>query len=312
MLTNKISCFKGIGREIIGEISIIGFLNLIKSSESFKAKIEEYRSETDKQKREELKKKLPAVTFSGTFKQHRNDTNLKTYSNYIVIDIDITDVGIVKRVKELMVQDPHIVTFFTSPSGGIKALVYGELHHREQSTIMYPFIIWYFQKYYNIELDSTSRNVSRLCFCSYDPDIYIAKKYAILKPSVAYLEHSRREEQKAINKRNKAINDAPVAFDVSYIFEVAEGWVKRKLTYRVGARNEYVFRLSCILNEAGVPFDTALNLTLNRFSVKRERFNEVKATVNSAYSGPSRQGKFGSSPIYDMRKKEGNNQSKII
>ena len=52
-----------------------------------KSLIKQIRSEKDKSVRQELKKNLPAICFSGTFNK-RSDGSLKEHSGFICLDFD--------------------------------------------------------------------------------------------------------------------------------------------------------------------------------------------------------------------------------
>ena len=91
-------------------------------SDKYKAQVEALRttlSAGEKIKYDEDKKKLPGLTFSGTFKR-RDNTSLLKYVQLFQADFDHVDnMG---EVREKLKSIPHIVFVFTSPSGeGLKA-----------------------------------------------------------------------------------------------------------------------------------------------------------------------------------------------
>ena len=74
---------------------ILYILKRIKDGTSKKL-VQEIRAEKDKSKRNELKKNLPAICFSGKFLK-REDVNIQEHSGFICLDFD----GYQKR-KELL------------------------------------------------------------------------------------------------------------------------------------------------------------------------------------------------------------------
>lgn len=110
------------------------------------------------------KKKLPCIIFAGKVEgKTRKDDDVKTHSGFIVLDWDKVDV---QNKKQQLKNDPYIYASWISPSGnGVKALV------------KVPPSIEHHEEHYNSflsrypELDSTSRNIARLCFESYDPEL---------------------------------------------------------------------------------------------------------------------------------------------
>ena len=118
--------------------------------------------------RKEFKKDLPVVMFSGTFSS-RKDEGLQKHSNLIALDFDHVNV---QEVKTKLVQDQYILAVWRSPSGdGVKALL--KIEKCERHRDHFRSAQQYFEEYYDLELDSTGINESRLCFESYDPDIFI-------------------------------------------------------------------------------------------------------------------------------------------
>jgi len=82
------------------------------------------RKEKDKSARNELKKGLPAVCFSGTFNK-RNDANLMEHSGFICLDFDgYNTKKLMMSERERLSKDKYVFSVFTSPSGnGLKVLV---------------------------------------------------------------------------------------------------------------------------------------------------------------------------------------------
>lgn len=146
-------------------------LSRIKEGKS-KQRVEAIRglSEEDKKERAELKASLPAVVFSGILpKGERKDELIEYHSGLIVLDFDHVDVV---RGKSLLAADKYIMSVWVSPSGdGLKALV--EITNSERHRDHYRSLVRYFLDQYEMELDISGANESRLCFESYDPDIVI-------------------------------------------------------------------------------------------------------------------------------------------
>jgi len=114
------------------------------------------------------KKDLPCVIFAGEITEPtRKDVDVKTHSGYMVLDWDKVD-PISK--KSQLSQDPYIYAAWISPSGnGVKALVRIPAKIETHSEYYDSFIGRY------PELDTTSRNIARLCFESFDPNLFLNK-----------------------------------------------------------------------------------------------------------------------------------------
>ena len=98
-------------------------LERIKEGNS-KILIDQVRSAVDKESRNLLKKKLPAICFSGEFSS-RADNAVTKHSGFICLDfdgyIDEYDMGI---ARDYLCEDKYSYSVFTSPSGnGLKVIV---------------------------------------------------------------------------------------------------------------------------------------------------------------------------------------------
>lgn len=134
---------------------------------SIKNQIIQIRNTTDKKTKDILKKQLPCICFSGKFSK-RADAFLTEHSGFVVLDWDKLDNPEQKK-KEISKYD-FIYSAFISPSGdGVKAIARipkeSEKHRGYYNGLLSVFK----------DLDPTNRNESRICYASYDPEIYINK-----------------------------------------------------------------------------------------------------------------------------------------
>lgn len=139
----------------------------------FASKIKSIRSALesgDKDKASQIKLTLPAVMFSGTFEK-RSSKNLTEHSGLICMDFDKLDNP--NEYIDKLRFDPHVVMAFVSPSNrGVKvvmAIPDDSDIHRD----MFDSCKRYMSTY-GLEADESGKDVSRLCFLSYDPDIHYA------------------------------------------------------------------------------------------------------------------------------------------
>ena len=173
--THKITIFQNIqdtSTPFFVDVNLI--FKRIKEGKSLEL-IKKIRNTKDKTKRNELKKGLPAICFSGEFNK-RKDASLVNHSGLICLDFDNFDTAssLSKKRKELQ-EDKYSMAVFTSPSGnGLKVIVKipgDEDNHRNYFLSL--------EDYYDCEyFDTTCKNISRVCYESYDPDIYVNPKSA--------------------------------------------------------------------------------------------------------------------------------------
>jgi len=118
---------------------------------------------------------LPSVTFCGIYINSRKINNLFYYNNLMIIDIDKLDSNEFQKLRSQLCKDEYILALWTSPSGlGIKGLVRIE-STPELHKLIFESLSIYFQKKYEVELDKSGNDITRLCFTSWDPKIYYNK-----------------------------------------------------------------------------------------------------------------------------------------
>ena len=185
---------------VSAEISLHETLQII-CSDKLNNRIQILRDELSKGNKEfydNNKKKLPAVTFSASFIGSRKKENLKTYNSLLVIDIDkLSDIEM-ERTYEILLKDNYVFSFWKSPSNnGFKGLIlmkFNEVLKNDyvdfQHKAAFKTISKYFLNEYEIELDNSGSDITRLCFLSSDKDIVIKEKYEKFLINVTKLEHS--------------------------------------------------------------------------------------------------------------------------
>ena len=115
-----------------------------------------------------LKQQLPAAMWSGRFSA-RNAKSLEEHSGLICVDID--DVGDRRsQIKSSLKKDPHVLTVFESPTDGLKAILVGDPTRPHAET--FHLAERYLQRY-NFVIDRACKDVARLCYLSWDPDLYV-------------------------------------------------------------------------------------------------------------------------------------------
>lgn len=177
----KVSRFQNIYTKSIIQSNLLDELKDIKEGK-YKSIIEKCRYFTknnDYDSYKTLKIKLPIVTFCGTFKNGRKLENLDIYNNIMILDIDHIDLTILNNIKYKLTRDKYIYSVWLSPSNeGLKALVKID-SNPEQHKSSFNSLKEYFKTKYQIELDNSGSDVTRLCFVSWDNDLYLNTNSAI-------------------------------------------------------------------------------------------------------------------------------------
>lgn len=157
----------------------------------------------DKELYVKLKNKLPAVTFCGEFENGRKASEVTVYNNLMIIDLDnLSDLDLL-RTKKALAEDEYILSFWESPSGkGLKCLIktQGGL---EKHKAIFNSLKKYFSDNFKTELDVTGKDVSRLCFSSWDENIFYNGKSKIYDD---FIEDEKKEQKNRDEKKTQNIS----------------------------------------------------------------------------------------------------------
>ena len=245
-------------------------LNRIKDGKNSEL-VKRIRSEKNKSERNELKKKLPSICFSGIFNK-RSDSALVEHSGLICLDFD----GYEKK-KDLtedrlkFEKNKFVFAVFVSPSGnGLKVLVKipkdSENHTKYFNSLNKHFASPYF--------DTTSKNVSRVCYESFDKQLYVNENSKI------WINFEEDEyEEKHLSQGQPLIKIT----DESKIVEILLKWWQTNYPMVEGQRNHNVYVIAQAMNEFGINKSTA-SIICNNYATKDFNSSEIETTINSAYS----------------------------
>lgn len=125
----------------------------------------------------ELKKALPGVMWSGQFKTRKKEMplgqKLLRHSGLLCADLDHLDER-TEEVRAKLISSPHPLAVFLSPTGtGLKSLfpVQADAATHKAS---FQAIEKYVRDLTGYEIDGSCKDATRLCFVSYDPDLWTA------------------------------------------------------------------------------------------------------------------------------------------
>ena len=244
-------------------------LDRIKDGAS-KELVEKIRSEVDKDRRNDLKKNLPCILFSGKFSK-RSDKSLIEHSGFICLDFDgFMDSFELDLFKSELKRDPYTFSVFDSPSGdGLKVIV---KIPKDQDNHKNYFLS--LQQYYNRnEFDTTSKNLSRVCYESYDPNIFV--NYDSEEFNIITVEE---HESYDVNTSKPTIR----LNDDNEVIKRLFSWWNTNYGLIPGQRNNNVFILASAFNEYGIDKSKAIEV-MSDFTNHGFPINEIKTCVESAY-----------------------------
>ena len=232
--------------------------------------VKRIRAEKNKSDRNELKKNLPAICFSGTFNK-RNDASLIEHSGIICLDFD----GYEKKKellshKETLTKDPHVYSVFVSPSGnGLKVLI--RVPNDPENHVNYFNAL---QKHFDSpHFDKTSKNISRVCYESFDPMIFINENASL------WDKIDEPEYREVVQRRDPPT--LPIT-DENKIVDILVKWWHKKYPMVEGQRNQNTYVLAMALNDYGINKSLA-SYVLNNYATQDFPESEIQRTIDSAY-----------------------------
>lgn len=245
-------------------------------SDSLRETILYLRSLGKNEYKAEKTSRLPAVTWSGKFKDSERSINtLEEYSFLMCMDFDKMDKENTILVKQQLSSDPNVLCVFTSPSGaGLKVLVPVDSAPENHRTA-WLHLADYFLKTYFIEADRSGKDVSRLCYLSWDPDMWYNPNATVFHVEVEKYSEVFTEFKKTASE---SISDERA----EHAWKVATKWIEDRngYTYQEGSRNMYIHAMACALNRIGVLMETTISLIDRNLQTPDRKWLQ---SVNSAY-----------------------------
>ena len=228
------------------------------------------------------KKSLPAFTTSGKFIGGRKLEFLADYSSCIILDIDKLSAAELQNAKHLANQSEFTFASFISPSGnGLKILVKinsDKANHKEAFLMVQA----HYESILKLEIDKSGKDVTRLCFYSWDENLYLNEKSKTFETQV------KEEIQNIVLPTVPKVTKPEPIEDQYAIYNHCIKFTEKKVQFVNGSRNVFVHQLACNLNRKGIVFKEALGYILTDFGYDEK---EVTQAVNSAYGNSHEFGK---------------------
>jgi hypothetical protein len=187
---------------------------------------------------------------------------LVQHSGFIVLDFD--DISDLRDKQTEIIQKDFVYACWVSPSGnGLKALVKiadGKKHREHFQSLQEVFP----------EIDRSGINVSRVCYESFDPDIYLNEKAVVFTKA---------------KKIEKIVVNEIETIDDSENFRRILKWLTNKNdAFVTGERNTYIFKLASACCRFGISEEAALSLISAEYLVSNDfTMSEMRGAVKSGY-----------------------------
>jgi hypothetical protein len=226
---------------------------------------------------DQLKKKSKVIMFNGTF-AYRKIEGLIEHSGLMVVDYDKIPEEDFTQVYAQVKSIPNIITAFISPSGkGFKAVVYIPKSTAEEHSRRFKA---FSERYPCVYFDQNNKDVSRACFESYDPNIYVNESATVFTEIVNEYQKSNLERPIVL----PITNESTTVTNEGEIINNLIKWWDKNFGFAEGSRNSNLLVLAQAFCEYGVSMDYGLNYVLN--NVIHGNFTNEEATnvFKSAYN----------------------------
>ncbi|WP_082391421.1 DUF3987 domain-containing protein [Jiulongibacter sediminis] len=249
-------------------------------TDEFKETVEEVRRLKELGQIEEaqkLKQSLLAFTPSATFKGRRLMAEIDHYSGFVHLDFDKIPENQLTIAIDKITQDLHTFWCFRSPGGdGLKVFVQvdsGQEHH----DIAYLQVQEYYEKLTGLPADEKCKDITRLCFFSYDPDMYrnISNQKFEVKRPLQIIETVEKSTPPPVTTTEKP------SHILEELFRSQVNFTNQKSSYTHGSRNNFIYLLASNCNRVGIPLEVCLDLSKNQFDLPHK---EMETSVRSAYN----------------------------
>lgn len=268
-------------------VDVSRVLNAIKKGQ-YKNDIHRLRQSDDTAMRQRIKMNLTSICFSGMFTK-REDKSIEKHSGLVILDFD--HIEKLEELKANICQDKYTYAAFISPSGdGLKVLfkIPPEIENHES---YYLGIVKHCKKCGYPDLDTTSKNISRICFASYDTELYLNENcdtfsskgsIVITKTNVEIGEAQKTEYDKLNicaemirnasdgNKHHSLIKAARLAGGYIAGGYVEEFEAVRVLELEINKKNPTNFKLACKTIQDGIEYGKRSPISKKDYKVAYE------------------------------------------
>ncbi len=268
-MDRTVTLFTGFNQPV-GNQTLISILTDIKEGK-YRADTIRIRSllqQGDTEKADQLKRKLPAFTPSATFKGGRKPEVLENYSGIIHLDFDKLTPDQLSSAFYAVCESPFTYACFLSPGGkGLKVFIKVD-SGKDSHNQVYKNIQTYYESLLGINCDPKCKDITRLCFVSFDPDCFWNAESQVF------------ECNPLTNHSSVKMDDIPPPSDFQAIFEDCIRFTEQKLQYVSGNRNNFIYLLASNCNRNGIPEAIASELMLTNFDLPEP---EISNSIKSAY-----------------------------
>ena len=234
--------------------------------------VEQIRLLETKEDRNVVKKKLQCALFSGTFK-HRNAKGLIEHSGFICLDFDsFKTTEEMNSFKEFAEADEYTHALFLSPSGnGFKLIV--KIPNNNHLGSFLALQDYYSTAGWKDYFDKSTKDVCRICYNSYDPDLFQNNESIIFE-----------DIKEDVVLDSSASNNVIKLNDEGEIISNLIKWWDRDYGFIQGEKNNNLFILASAFNQYGISETECSRFFLaNYYQPPCKDPSEITSIVRNAY-----------------------------
>lgn len=277
METTKVSFYNTCKSRKDTKVSLEGLFSKIKHGD-YQELIQELRTKDSKKERDIFKStKLPAFTYSVSCNGPHSRDYIYEYLNIVGIDID--GINDPENIKKRACEIDTTWAAFISPSGnGLKIFVKVSSDIKDHNNA-FKVVNAYYADQLEIEFDSSVKDLTRLCFVSYDPDLYLNEKAIVFDVENALKLHQSTQ------------------LDLDYLFK------NTMLGFREGNRHKVLISCAGKANRLGIEKDEVIDYFI-KYTDHTFNIEEVKTKVSDIYQRYSSQWNTSSTTPVRFENKE--------
>lgn len=263
-------------RTCMGDVDLIDVLSDIRNGKYVASvnRIRAYMDEGNPEAADRLKKELPAITVSATYREKRLAEYMTAYNPLIILDFDELKKEELSHLLALVREAAYTVACWVSPRGhGIKVIAYPvvglELIPPNHPAV-YKLVKDWYQRLLGVEADTSGSDAGRLCLVSYDPQLYLCPRFEPWLRGEGAL------------PGDLPLVKAMIGKDIMQLISSARKRTTRKFAYAEGNRNNFVHLFAANCNRLGVAKEEVVKYACKTFTDLSAE--ECLQAIGSAYT----------------------------
>lgn len=280
-------------------VKLAEFVTAIRNGH-WRTQVEDYRKlmELDRPtEAERIKKGMPGVVVAGVCEGGHSKANFRQFSGFLMIDIDHYE-GDIDELKRRVQSFPWVKSEWTSISGkGIKVVVRLDTDTKEEyEKQAYPVVARYVGRMLEVPVDMHCRDLSRMCYASFDPDAYW-KDDCLPFPWREELATGEASAESAETSMESGKNEDSGGADVprGLVASFLDNFIERHPFVR-HHRHDFLLKLGRAARRADMnehEFRVLVDLAVSHLKMPDLQEPEIRRNLTDAYVFASHQTAFG-------------------